>query len=96
MALTLRARSTLRSVKPADSGFGVVTRSTSKLPARGHTAPEAVPGPRDFSTSGCLEDGPLTHSSYLPHGDRSMQAVAGMVVVLLILLVALPLYALLG
>jgi hypothetical protein len=48
--------------------------------ARGQTAPEAVPGSRGFS-----------QKRY--HGDHSMQALAGAMIVAFLLLVILPLYA---
>jgi hypothetical protein len=36
---------------------------------------------------------PLADQYYLPHGDRSQQMLAGMLIAAFILLVALPLYA---
>jgi hypothetical protein len=36
---------------------------------------------------------PLADPYYLPHGDRSMQAVAGLMIIAFILLIALPIYA---
>lgn len=73
-----------------------IKRTTRRDSTRGQTAPEAVPGPRDFSGDKPVIPQPQPIKQHIPgpfHGDRCQQMMVGYGLLAFVLLFALPLYA---